>query len=162
MVHINIESIDNAETWEYTSISNNYYVSTYGRIYSIKSQKILSQYKDSGYNRVTIHDKNSIFNKRSVKVHKIVAETFLKKHDKNYVIDHIDRDKTNNKLSNLRYVSISDNNRNRDVKGCICVTPSSTYRVYYVKITGERISKCFKELDLAKTYLEEIQIIYKR
>lgn len=32
------------------------------------------------------------------------------------VIDHIDRDRSNNRIANLRDVSLSDNNRNRTVK----------------------------------------------
>jgi hypothetical protein len=38
---------------------------------------------------------------------------FLNKGDDKNVVDHIDRNKINNRVSNLRYVSISDNLKNK-------------------------------------------------
>lgn len=43
--------------------------------------------------------------------HTLVAETFLGKRPEGMAIDHIDNDKENNKLSNLRFISITDNNK---------------------------------------------------
>ena len=48
-------------------------------------------------------------------VHRLVANEFLgnsESHD-NYVVDHIDRDKTNNAVYNLRYATSSQNQMNK-------------------------------------------------
>lgn len=48
-------------------------------------------------------------NKKQRYIHRIVAETFLKKHSKNTQVNHKDGIKNNNKLSNLEWVSNSEN-----------------------------------------------------
>ena len=45
-------------------------------------------------------------------VHRLVAQAFLGERPEGMVIDHIDRDKTNNHISNLRYCSLSENSKN--------------------------------------------------
>lgn len=47
--------------------------------------------------------------------HRLLAETFLPNPDNLPVVDHIDRDKHNDALSNLRWVSRSDNSKNINV-----------------------------------------------
>lgn len=44
-------------------------------------------------------------NRKMYKVHKLVAETFLDNPDGLPTVDHIDRDKNNNRVENLRYAS---------------------------------------------------------
>jgi len=85
-----------------------YQVSDQGRVKSFKSNKetILKQLKQkSGYLRVTLCDKYS--NKKYIRTHQLIAMAFLNHKPDNYnlVIDHIDRDKGNNILSNLRIVT---------------------------------------------------------
>lgn len=45
-------------------------------------------------------------------VHRLVALAFLGERPEGMVIDHIDRDKMNNHISNLRYCTQSENNKN--------------------------------------------------
>ncbi len=64
----------------------------------------------------TIH----LFNgKKMVKsIHTILGDTFLKdSKNENVEIDHIDRNRLNNNLNNLRFVSKSDNQRNKNGTG---------------------------------------------
>lgn len=49
----------------------------------------------------------------NLKLHKVVWELFNGKPDSDKVIDHIDQDKTNNNISNLRLVSVAENARNK-------------------------------------------------
>ena len=48
--------------------------------------------------------------------HRLIAQQFIPNPNNLPDVDHIDRDKTNNSLSNLRWVSRSDNLRNRNMK----------------------------------------------
>jgi hypothetical protein len=47
-------------------------------------------------------------------VHHIVAKLFIGERPENQVIDHIDRNKLNNKVDNLKYCSQVDNMKNQD------------------------------------------------
>ncbi len=49
--------------------------------------------------------------RKTIYIHTLVAESFLGVRPEGMVIDHIDGDKSNNHLSNLRYVSVEDNSK---------------------------------------------------
>lgn len=73
------------------------------------------------------HQYIQIVIKRKVyRTHRILAYAYLglELNDKTKIIDHIDRNGKNNKISNLRIVSHTENNWNRECKG---------YRKYYDK-----------------------------
>lgn len=49
---------------------------------------------------------------RSFAVHRLVAKAFVPNPDGKTFVDHIDGDRRNNKANNLRWVTISENNKN--------------------------------------------------
>ena len=51
---------------------------------------------------------------KNLRIHQLVAGAFLGECPKGYVIDHIDRNPANNDFHNLRYVTLSEQNKNRD------------------------------------------------
>ncbi len=53
---------------------------------------------------------------KSLYKHHIVAKTFIENIEQNELIDHIDRDKTNNSKYNLRWINHSSNGLNRNGK----------------------------------------------
>ena len=103
-----------------------YQVSNLGRIKSLArksligrvlKEKILKPFLvGGGYLSVSLHKEGKQYNKQA---HKLVAIAFLN-HTPNgnkIVVDHIDNDKTNNKLSNLQLISNREN-LSKDKKGC--------------------------------------------
>jgi len=96
-----------------------YDVSSHGRVRSKRTLKtgvyktlMLSPWKNGhGYMHVTL---NSSGKRCKYKVHRLVAFAFLGGPEKKtMVVDHIDRDKSNNRLSNLRWATYAENNTNR-------------------------------------------------
>jgi len=91
----------------------NYEASSSGEIKNIKTGRILKQRIDkrTGYYIVDIQ-----INAQSTtfKTHRLIAKTFLIGDPKSHV-DHINRDKTNNSVNNLRLVSIEENLKNRRI-----------------------------------------------
>lgn len=67
----------------------------------------------------------------SINKKKIYLHRFILNCDSKDIVDHIDRDKSNNKRSNIRIVTITQNNQNRLARG---YNKNST-GLYYVSIT---------------------------
>lgn len=54
--------------------------------------------------------------KKKLRVHRIVAETFIPNPDNKPEVDHINRDRTDNRVENLRWVTKLENLQNRAFK----------------------------------------------
>ena len=98
---------------------NDYLIYSDGRLYSKKTNRFLKGKIDNvGYQvyALAINDKISDKKKRLSKMcyaHRLVAEYFLPNPDNLPQVDHIDRNKLNNDVSNLRWVSTKENNANK-------------------------------------------------
>ena len=132
---------------EYTQ----YEVSNLGRIRNIKTGRFLKPaIINKGYHSLMMH-KDSINRHITLKLHRIVAETYLIKIP-NFVIDHIDNNKNNNSSKNLQYVSNRYNIVKQKLyseKGFIRVrngVKGKTYTIEYRVPNYKRISYTSKKL----------------
>ena len=65
-----------------------------------------------GYNNVDLYN----IGKRTKPIHRLVAQAFLENPDNKRCVDHIDRNKLNNHISNLRYATDSENGMNKTIQ----------------------------------------------
>lgn len=56
------------------------------------------------------------YERKQFRVHRLIVETFIGPVAKDMVVDHLDRNKSNNALNNLRITTVSENARNQ--KSC--------------------------------------------
>ena len=86
-----------------------YVVSPCGKIRSLKSDRVLAQFKNNrGYPTVGITTKGK---QKTYFVHRIVAETFLYRDENRTDVNHINGIKEDNSISNLEWVTKSQNVR---------------------------------------------------
>lgn len=108
------------------SLDFRYEVSKDGVVRNVKSKKIKKQQVTKfGYYRTnySVNKSNPHYREgegwdRSL--HQLVMECWgPKRPSPDYIIDHIDRNKKNNSISNLRWVAYSENQKNRDESAII-------------------------------------------
>lgn len=81
-----------------------------GKQQGSKPLRILFQSTDGkGYSQVSLH--YAAGKKMTVKVHRLVADAFIRPRGDGETVNHIDGNKENNGLQNLEYVSNRDNSR---------------------------------------------------
>lgn len=96
------------EIWK-QSIAQNYEVSNLGRVRNKKTHHIRKfEYEEKGYCRLNIQ-----VNKKTkyYPVHRLVAIAFIPNPENKPQVDHIDCDKNNNAVSNLRWCTNLENQR---------------------------------------------------
>lgn len=101
------------EEWKVCVLNEKYEVSNLGRLRYGLTRHVCKPYCNSnGYISYTVNRGR----KRTMYIHKAVALTFLGERPKGYVIDHIDKNRANNRVDNLRYISCSENSKNTKKK----------------------------------------------
>ena len=117
----------------------NYSVDTNGQIYNTKTGRALKPSRSAnGYYRVNLRKDGKT---KTVYVHRIVAETFIKNPNGYTEVNHIDEDKANNAVYNLQWIDHKANinyatcqqrkgetNTARNGKPILCVETNITYQ----------------------------------
>ncbi len=90
----------------------NYAISNYARVLNIRRQRFLKPWLSKiGYLQVSL-------NSTKFYIHRLIAKAFINKdcNEANKFVDHIDRNRLNNSIINLRWVNMSENASNRTKK----------------------------------------------
>tara|TARA_R110000796_G_C14314133_1_gene406967 strand:+ start:141 stop:611 length:471 start_codon:yes stop_codon:yes gene_type:complete len=138
-----------------------YAISNFGRVYSIPRTTIDG--RKCGGKYLTLSPNNeqylNVTMKKSQKVHRLVAEAFIPNPLNLPCVDHIDRDRTNNQLNNLRWVTKLMNGQNRSFSksnktGISNISYDNHYKHYRFEkiINRERHTRFFKTFEEAIIY----------
>ena len=151
------------EEWKKVEGYENYSVSNFGNIRNDKfNRNLIPKLKKNGYYQIGLCKNN---NRQFFTIHRLVGLHFLEKVEGKYEIDHIDRNKTNNHISNLRYATRSEQERNKNKrKNCSSIYKGVSFHKSRNKWQGQiRIDRKLKyfgffenELECAKKYNEYI------
>lgn len=99
------------EEWKVIDECPDYSVSSLGRVRGIKSKDLKGSKQERGYRTVLLCKEGKHYRRL---VHRLVALAFIPNPDNKEFIDHIDRNKTNNTVSNLRWATRTENCLNLD------------------------------------------------
>lgn len=92
-----------------------------GRIYSNKSNKFLKfSYDNQGYARVGLYIGN--YKAKTIKVHRLIAESFIPNLENKIDVNHINGIKTDNRVENLEWCTRSENLKHAFDNGLKIVT----------------------------------------
>ena len=160
-----MELLMNIEVWKPIKDFPNYQISNRSRVKNITSGKIVKQCINShGYYHVKL---TNMIKRYTCTVHRLVAEAFIDNSDNKICIDHINRDRLDNDIGNLRWASHTENNQNASkrkdntsgISGVILNKKLNKWQVY-ININGKRQhGGCFidKNEAIAKRKAMEIE-----
>lgn len=119
--------------------NNMYSCDQNGIVYSYKSgtKKALAGGSCNGYKQVCLMVDNK---QKQMLVHRIVAELFIGKGFEKTQVNHIDGDKTNNKVENLEWVTASENMVHA-VSTKLWTEPTITQRKINMERAGKALAK---------------------
>lgn len=163
------------EVWKRIPNYNLYEASTYGNIKTFnwkgtKTERIMKPSKDScGYLRTMLKRDDGIIH--TIKVHRIIAQTFIDNIKNKPQVNHINSIKDDNRVVNLEWCTISENllhcykSGNLSQKGeknpCATLTDAqvSDIRRNYVTSKGGRIKGRETKKEIAEKYGTSFSVI---
>ena len=90
---------------------SNYLIYDDGRVWSKNTNKFMTaKLKENGYFQLGIRNNNK---RKFFLIHRLVALHYIDNLENKPEVDHIDRNKTNNNVSNLRWVTALENSDNK-------------------------------------------------
>lgn len=90
-----------------------YLISDRGQVYSLKRKKYLKLRKNSnGYYCIDLCKNGK---RKTVVVHRLVAQAFIENPDNKPTVDHISRDRLDNRVENLRWATYQEQLENRNL-----------------------------------------------
>lgn len=97
-----------AEVWkDIVGYEGSYQVSNFGKVYSLKTNKILKGCNcKNGYERLVLRKDGKSF---SCTVHRLVANAFIDNPEQHPIINHKDENPQNNRVDNLEWCSFEYN-----------------------------------------------------
>lgn len=105
------------EEWKVVEEAKRYSVSNKGRVWDnkrdVEVSKVITGVKGNQYHYVNLQTDEH--GRKLRKVSRLVAKAFIPNTRGVPVVDHIDRDKLNDNVNNLRWVTYSENSRNMDI-----------------------------------------------
>ncbi len=130
----------------------NYCIYKDGHVENKITGKILKSFLIGGYPHITLCP-----GQIKKKIHRLLAEHYLSEYKPELYVDHIDCNRQNNNLENLRMVTPLENAHNyKKGNGCITLRPNGKYGVQY-NINYKYNYKTFETLDEARGFCKTLK-----
>lgn len=148
-----------------------YQINKIGQIINKKTKKYLKYKIDKdGYFNLSLYDDDN--NKKYMRVHRLVAINFIPNPNNYQIVDHIDRNRQNNNIENLRWGDSYLNNRNSNIvlnaTGTIIEikninkTKTKYWRATYSIDYQIKKTKTSKDIEICENWLNEMRLKHPR
>ncbi len=132
---------------EFTTIKNypDYEMTICGKIRNVKTKRILKPRLDKikGYLKVNLYKDKKMY---TIEIHRLVGVNLISNPNNLKYIDHIDRNRLNNNVKNLRWSTLYDNMSNRGHSNPI-LTYCDIIKKFIVSYHAKKINTTFNELN---------------
>lgn len=136
------------EVWkDIKGYENKYRVSNTGKVWSCYRDALMSIRPNScGYPHIKLYDTRYARARRAMTIHRLVALAFIPNPLKKPDINHINGIKTDNRVCNLEWITVEENNKHALENGLLRIAPTTipvrlthkqTGEVYYFKSQKE-------------------------
>lgn len=136
------------EIWKRVDNYPNYMISNFGRVWSVKRNRVLNPYvNDDGYLIISLHQDGK---RKDISVHRLVALHFIQRRVVANEVNHDDGDKTYNYVENLEWSTHSENMEHAFENGL------SIRKAVRIIETGEEfssLSACAKSIGSLATHV---------
>lgn len=106
------------ELREIPGYEGKYAITTDGEVWSYSDQMFMSPWVHScGYLMVSLQENKDFGKQKNCRVHRLVAMTYLPNPEGKEEVDHINKNRMDNRLENLRWVTSAENKANAEFKG---------------------------------------------
>ncbi len=143
---------------------DNYSISNYGNIMNKHGKILKTELSDDGYYTVRIQISGK---PKRFLLHRLIAKAFIPNPENKSYVDHIDRNRTNNNLDNLRWATVQENNQNknkqqRNKSGYLGVSFDNINNMWrsYLSLNGKFYGKRFTTIEEAIVYRAELERIH--
>ena len=132
------------ERWKPCAEFPLYEISTCGNIRHSRLKKLRKFRIWRGYKSVQLRDEANRL--RTVTVHRLMAKTFLRGLEHHLVVDHINGARLDNRLENLRIVTLSGNRKNRGPNGMATFSRETIIHIIDQHNKGKTVEKILASL----------------
>jgi len=134
----------------------NYLIYNDGRVFSKKYNEFLKPHTGNkhGYKVVRLSNEGK---RKTHTIHRLVAEHYIPNTENKRCVDHINRIRTDNRIENLRWATLSENQQNRTKQ---IDNTSGHKNIYYHKSShGWAFSKMINKKETKKYFKSKIDCI---
>lgn len=136
------------ELWKPIESFENYKVSTSGRVKNTTTDKMLKLNSKGGYLGVSLVNG---FNRKNFKVHRLVALAFIPNPENKTDVNHIDKNKHNNNISNLEWNTRAENNIHSKLN--VIITTNKNKPIYRIDKNTNEILEKYNSIELAAEWI---------
>lgn len=132
------------EEWREIKDYPNYSVSNLGNIKNNKTTKFLKKTLKGGYHTICLLNK---LKRQSFKVHRLVALEFITNPENKSDVNHKDKNKINNNIGNLEWMTRSENNMHRCKD--VTITTNTNKEILRFDINKNELLETYNSIELA-------------